>query len=96
MLSRSLNVRCGWCGEVSYLGTWNDKTYEKCTNREMKRAFVALTNERAFLRKTDSFYICPCCEKWSRGSQLKIVNTEDAKLLRLGGETTVSAIKSSN
>lgn len=93
MLSRDLDVKCGWCGKDSTLGQWNDDTYAKCTNREMKRAFVGLTDKRAFLRKTDSFYICPVCKKWSRGSQLKIVHTDDPALLKLGGESFVTAIR---
>ena len=86
MISRNEHVRCGWCMKVSSLGEWNDLTYSKCTNREMKRAFTQLTSEKAFLRKSDTFYLCPHCGKWSRGSQLSIVDTEDHKLLSLGRE----------
>lgn len=86
MIKRSEHVRCGWCLKVHKLGEWNDLTYSKCSNREMKRAFTPLTNEKAFLKRSDTFYICPECKKWSRGSQLVIVDTDDPKLLKLGGE----------
>lgn len=89
MISRNEKISCGWCGKVSTLGEWNDLTYSRCTNREMKRAFTQLTNEKAFLRKSDTFYECPECHKWSRGSQLSIVDTNDEKLLKLGGESTM-------
>lgn len=95
MLSRNLDVKCSWCGKTSTLGDWNDTTYARCTNREMKRAFITLTDKKAFLRKTDSFYLCPCCGKWSRGSQLRIVNTNDVKLLKLGGESVLKAMNNS-
>ena len=96
MLSRNLDVKCSWCGKVSALGVWNDNTYARCTNREMKRAFIPLTEKRAFLRKSDSFYVCPCCDKWSRGSQLRVVHTDDPALLKLGGESVMTAVKGSN
>ena len=89
MINRNEHIRCGWCNRVSTLGEWNDLTYSKCTNREMKRAFTQLTNEKAFLRKSDTFYICPNCSKWSRGCQLSIVDTEDKRLRSLGGEPTM-------
>lgn len=87
MLDRSLEVKCAWCGKTSTLGEWNDKTYNKCTSREMKRAFTSLTEKKAFFKKSDTYYICPICGKWSRGSQLKIVNTDNKELLKLGGES---------
>lgn len=89
-LDRKLDVVCGWCGKKSHLGTWNDLTYSRCTNREMKRAFTPLTERKAFLRKSDTFYVCPLCGKWSRGSQLRITNTNDKSLLSLGGESVMS------
>ena len=91
-LSRTLDVKCTWCGKASTLGEWNDLTYSKCTNREMKRAFTALTSKKAFLRASDTFYICPHCNRWSRGSQLSIVNTDDPKLKRLGNESVVKSV----
>lgn len=93
MISRNEKVMCSWCGKTSRLGEWNDLTYSKCTNREMKRAFTQLTSEKAFLRKSDTFYMCPSCNKWSRGSQLSIVDTDDKKLLKLGREPVMGNIK---
>ena len=89
MISRDVDIKCPWCGSISKLGEWNDLTYSKCINREMKRAFTELTLERAFTKKANTFYVCGKCEKWSRGSQLLIVNTDDEKLLKLGGEPII-------
>lgn len=89
MINRNEDVKCPWCGSINKLGVWNDLAYSKCVNREMKRAFTQLTDEKAFLRKSDTYYICPSCSKWSRGSQLSIVNTNNARLLKLGGELVI-------
>ena len=91
-ISKQEHVRCGWCGEVSNLGEWNDLTYSKCTNREMKRAFTSLTDSKAFIRKSDTFYMCPKCSKWSRGSQLSIVDTNNPMLSKLGREPIISSV----
>lgn len=95
-INRSEKVRCGWCFKDSTLGDWNDLTFSKCSNRQMKRDFTPLTNSKAFLHKTDSYYLCPKCNNWSRGSQLRIVDTDNESLKRLGGEPVASPIKSSN
>lgn len=92
MISRDEHILCSRCYEKSTLGEWNDITYARCTNREMKRAFTNLTQEKAFLKKSDTFYMCPKCHKWSRGSQLKIVDTENERLLKLGGEPIANNI----
>lgn len=92
-IGKQEKVLCGWCYKTSTLGEWDDLTYSKCTNREMKRAYTRLTEEKAFLRKSDTFYVCPVCGKWSRGSQLKIVDTNDKRLLKLGGEQVVKESK---
>lgn len=93
MLNNKLHIMCGWCGKHSELVDWNAITYEKCTNREMKRAYTQLSNERAFDKKSDTFYMCPKCEKWSRGCQLKIVDTDDERLKRLGNVPVVTSGK---
>lgn len=93
MISREEDIKCPWCRAVNKLGVWNDLTYSKCVNREMKRAFTKLMEEKAFLTKTDTYYICPSCNKWSRGSQLSIVNTDNPKLLKLGGELIIGNTK---
>jgi hypothetical protein len=87
MIGRHEKVKCDWCRKTSELGEWNDLTWSRCTNREMKRAYTPLTEERAFLKKSDTFYECPKCHKWSRGCQLRIVDTDNPKLLRLGGQS---------
>jgi hypothetical protein len=92
MLSRNLDIKCGWCGKDSTLGDWNDATYARCVNREMKRMFTSLTEKRAFYKKSDTFYLCPKCGKWSRGSQLRIIHTDDPELLRLGGESVAQLV----
>lgn len=96
MINRTEDIKCPRCNKESKLGEWNDITYKRCTNREMRRAFTQLTEERAFLRKSDTFYLCPKCKVWSRGSQLKIVNTTNEKLLRLGGEPVIVSIDGEN
>lgn len=95
-IDRKEKVRCNWCFKVSTIAEWNDLTYSKCTNREMKRDFTPLSDSKAFLRNSDTFYICPCCNKWSRGSQLKIVDTDNKALLKLGGESVIDPVKHSN
>lgn len=96
MLDRNLDIRCAWCIKISKLGAWNDNTYAHCTNREMKRAFLSLTDKKAFLKNSNKFYMCPLCEKWSRGSQLRIVNTEDKTLIKLGGEPVTKSVNNKN
>jgi len=89
MLDGNLIVRCGWCGEGNKLIEWNDLTFSKCVNREMKRAFTPLTDKKAFSEKSNTFYLCPKCNKWSRGSQLSI-DTDDAELRKLGGKSIIT------
>ena len=95
-LERGLKVRCPWCGKAVTLGEWNDLTYSKCVNREMKRLFEQLTDSKAFGKNTKSFYICPSCNTWSRGNQLRIVDTEDPKLKKLGGANIINKINQSH
>ena len=95
-IDKKEKIRCGWCLKESTLGEWNDLTYSKCTNREMKRDFTQLTDSKAFLRKSDTFYLCPKCNKWSRGCQLKIVDSDNPALNRLGGESMFKTVESKN
>lgn len=90
MIGRNEDVKCPRCNNISKLGEWNDLTYSKCVNREMKRVFTQLTQEKAFKNNTDSYYVCPICNDWSRGNQLKIVNTTNEKLLKLGGQSIMT------
>lgn len=89
-------VRCGWCFKDSTLEEWNNLTFSRCVNREMKRDFTHLTDSKAFLHKSNTFYMCPKCNAWSRGSQLRIVDTDNEFLKKLGGESVTTPIKSSN
>ena len=89
MISNNEDIRCGWCRKSSKLKEWDDLTFSRCTNREMKRCYTKLSNEKAFLRKSDTYYMCPKCKSWSRGSQLRIINTDDLKLKNLGGEPII-------
>lgn len=84
-LDRKLNVRCTWCGKKNTLGEWNDLTYSKCTSREMRRAFMPLTDSSVFKDNTKAYYICPSCNMWNKGNQLKITDTDDENLKKLGG-----------
>lgn len=59
----------------------------------MKRAYTHLYEEKAFYKKSNTFYVCTSCGKWSRGSQLRIVDTNDEKLLKLGGEPVATVPK---
>lgn len=84
MVSMEEYALCKWCFNESTLSEWNDLTYSKCTNREMKRKFTSLSDEKAFMKKSDTFYICPKCYKWSRGSEIRVINTKNQKLIKLG------------
>lgn len=87
MLNNDLDIRCPRCGKLAKLKTWNELTYSMCSTREMKRAYTQLYEKKAFKQESNAFYICPNCNQWSRGSQLKIVNTDDKELLKLGGRS---------
>lgn len=95
-LERSLDIRCPWCGSVHKLGEWNDSTYAMCTSREMRRAFTLLTDRKAFTDKGNAYYMCPGCKKWSKGTTLSIVNTDDAGLLKLGRKPNMYKDKNIN
>lgn len=86
MIGKKERVLCGWCGRDSSAEEWNNLTYSCCTNREMKRSYLEIYKEKAFGRRDPKFYKCPKCGTWSQGSQLRIVNTKDERLLRLGGD----------
>lgn len=95
-ISRKERVRCPMCGAASSLGEWNDLTYEACTNREMRRAFMELKNPAAFKESSNKFYRCPKCLKWSSGCSLRIIDTEDSFLKSLGGKLNLKIIKREN
>ncbi|MEM4385422.1 MAG: hypothetical protein QXD03_02605 [Candidatus Anstonellales archaeon] len=92
MLDKDTKILCQWCGEKSSASEWNDNTYAQCINREMRREYTPIYEEKTFKREANTFYKCPKCGIWSRGSQLKIVDTENERWLKLGGEPIISII----
>ena len=86
-LSKELEIVCGWCYSKSKLSEWDNKTFEQCTNREMKRAYVSLTNEKVFKKGSEKYYICPKCGKWLLGENLTIADSKEHE--DLGGELVV-------
>ena len=86
MINKNAHIKCGWCDAVHEASVWISIAFESCTNREMKRAFLDIYNEKAFDRKNPHYYKCPSCNTWSKGSQLSIVDTDNPKLLKLGRE----------
>lgn len=70
MLNKEDKVGCYWCSEVSTAENWNNATYSECTSREMRRAYTPIFNEKTFTESANTFYKCPLCGKWTRGSNL--------------------------
>ena len=93
MIAKTVKIKCGWCESKSTAEEWEDTTYAECTCREQRRTYTSIYLERAFNKNGDTYYKCPKCSMWSRGSQLRITDTEDSKLLRLGGDDIVSLNK---
>lgn len=89
MLDERQNIKCPWCDGKSTAKEWDDNTYSECTSRAMRRAYTPIYKESTFRRGAGTFYKCPKCELWSRGSQLAIVDTDDKRLLRLGREPVI-------
>lgn len=87
MLDGNLDIRCPRCRQNSKLRVWDTLTYSMCSTREMRRAYTQLYKEKAFKHESNTFYVCPMCRNWSRGSQLKIVNTDNPELQKLGGRS---------
>lgn len=94
VLKEDTHIKCSWCDGVSNAKDWNDETFAHCVSREMRRKFVPIYNEKVFRKNTQYYYKCPLCGKWSKGSQLSIVDTDDKKLLKLGGEPIIKIVKS--
>lgn len=76
-------IKCPRCGSKHILAEWENTTYGQCTSREMKRAYISLSVDRAYKEKSNTFYMCPRCNQWSRGSQL-IIESDDIELVKLG------------
>ena len=67
-------IICSYCFRENAAKEWNDLSYSKCTNREMKRAFTKLDDTKALLPKADAYYMCPSCNKWNKSDTMRIVN----------------------
>ena len=93
MIGESNIIQCSWCSAKNTAKSWNDITFSECNSREKRRAYTPIYKESTFSRKADTFYKCPSCGTWSRGSQLSIVDTENIKLLKLGREPLVREVK---
>lgn len=96
MLAEDEHIKCNWCNSVSTAKNWNDETFNCCNNREMKRKFLSIFNEKAFSKNGQKYYKCPVCKNWSKGSQLSIVDTDNRYLLSLGGEPVIKHTKIKN
>lgn len=92
MVSEHNIIQCGWCKAKNTAEKWNDITLKECNSREKRRAYTPVYKESTFTRGANTFYKCPSCGSWSRGSQLAIVDTDDKKLLRLGREPLVKEV----
>lgn len=93
MIKKDENIQCGWCEGKDSAEKWNTYTYNQCKSREQRRAFTQIYKERTFTRAANTFYRCPLCGMWSRGSQLAIVDTDDIKLLKLGREPVIQEVE---
>lgn len=89
-IGSNLDIRCPWCRKVNKLGIWDLVTFKKCVTAQMKRDYQHMSDPKAYGKDTKSYYMCPKCNKWSKGSQLKFVNTDNPFLLGLGGESIFS------
>lgn len=90
MIPEGVHIKCPWCEEHSTAKEWDDITFSECISREMKRAYKHITQEAVWGTSSNHFYKCPCCGTWSRGNQLKIVDTDELRLLKLGGKPILS------
>ena len=88
-LSETDKIKCQWCNETANLDNWEQSTYRECKSREMKRKYTSLYDVRAFKHTSKTFYKCPCCGKWLRGSQLTITDAKNSEHLKLGGESII-------
>lgn len=87
-----VSVVCPWCLKENTLKNWDDNTFKECKNREMKRDFMHLQMSKTWLRSSKAYFKCPDCGQWVISAKLKIANTTDARLLKLGGEPLVSPV----
>ncbi len=83
MVGKDEIIICQWCNGKSTAKEWNDVTYQQCTSREMRRAFVDVYQNKSFSERADRYYMCPKCRRWLKGSQL-IIDSDDEELKKLG------------
>ena len=93
MLNSTEIVICPRCDKKSTLKEWDDNTFKECKSREMRRLYLHLNMEKAFKKSSDTFYLCPKCNNWSRGSQL-IVDSNDKRLIKLGRQPVFEFVES--
>jgi hypothetical protein len=65
--------KCQYCGAPNKAITWDTETFRSCRSRIEKREFQHLNNSIAIEKDNDTYYKCPRCKKWSKGSQLVVV-----------------------
>jgi len=93
MISKDADIKCGWCSHVDKAENWNNNSKAACVSREMRRAYRDIYNEKVFDRhKKPAYYKCPKCSTWSKGSQLRIVNSDNPEHRRLGGEPVIKSV----
>lgn len=93
LISKDADIECGWCNKSNKAEVWNSISKAECTSREMKRAYKDIFNEDVFNKnKKVAWYKCPKCGLWSKGTQLKIVNTNNSRYRALGGEPVIRTI----
>lgn len=92
MIKDDNKIQCGWCNTKSTAEEWEDNTLKECKSREMRRAYTSIMNVKTYRRDANTFYKCPHCERWSRGCQLSIVDTEDKALLKLGRQPVIKEV----
>ena len=71
-ISETDKIICAYCYCKSDAIEWDKLTFSKCSNREMKRSFTHLNDTKALLDKSNTYYMCPKCSKWNKGSQLSV------------------------
>lgn len=89
MIANSEIVLCPWCGNESTLEDWDKQTYSQCKNRDMRRSYIHLENEKVWMKDSTNFYMCPDCGNWVRGNKLKLRNEN---LSHLGGQPIIEIV----
>ena len=69
VIQQDEQITCGWCGKSSTSKEWTDATWNACFNRQQKRAFKPLDDEKLFKQTQKVYYLCPKCKVWGRADQ---------------------------